>query len=455
MISHIFIVVIICSAYAVTAMVPADLETIRDNVKSGILNGSIPYIPDLFASDPRESFLKNVYENVITDKPIYVIFSRVNDVRIGNTIGQLIHHLACAHVAGLHAIVINHDWTHAYHDEVPVGQIFVDALCSVYVHPSPSTRAAAWEVVSRNCSSSTAPWYWEDHTAPWTIFVPQLRDVLQGAFEKEIFDSYIRSDSKYQRFKGRVPSHDDGTPHSQTLINLAARSIPPAPPIISVFPNDDQISLIPHVLVQVRCSDNFADSMGMLPFHAIFDRMHHYHHHVITNTNESLPQLRVYITTEAEVMLDNAPLRNICPPIVSLLQQEIAKRFPGWIVSVQRGRVFHTWYMMSQADVVICAASTFCLWPSLSNRLGTVYLPMTPLFGRNRRLDFGPTVTNVHFITDYQLYGIVAGKDSMGKVKSHLLAPRHSDKSGGQHGSPTTKKKKVHMSGPLGKILSG
>ena len=168
-----------------------DLQNIREDVKKGIVNGAV-YVYDLFASDPAEMFLRNTLYQLTSGVPVYIIFSRINDIRIGNTIGQLIQHLACAHMAGLHAIVINHDWVPTYGDEATTGHRFVESLCSVHVHPSPTSREAARAVVSRDCNSSAAPWYWEDPDALWTKFVPQLREVFKDAFSSEIFTDHIR-----------------------------------------------------------------------------------------------------------------------------------------------------------------------------------------------------------------------------------------------------------------------
>jgi hypothetical protein len=57
------------------------------------------------------------------------------------------------------------------------------------------------------------------------------------------------------------------------------------------------------------------------------------------------------------------------------------------------------------AKVVICGASTFCLWPALANSNGTVYLPRTQVIANGQAVSF-PGVSNVHFISDYDLFDI-------------------------------------------------
>jgi hypothetical protein len=406
-----------------------DLLILREKVKRAIMNGDVPYVHDIFSSNPRDDFLSEVYKNVTNAMPVYVVFTRVSDSRLGNVVGALINHLACAYLAGLHVIVINRDWDFQFHNE-DVGASFIDYLCSVHVHPNPSSLPHAREVVLRECDVNTQ-WYWEDPNAPWVKYIPQLRAVFESAFETELmFTKTIRSDSMYGSSDRQSQPN---TTIVRAMVNIAdptnADEINKIVPVIHVFAPEEEFPLIPDVLIQLRCSDNFPDIMGMLPFAAMFDRIRAYRERVATEFAVATPQLNIYITTEAHVLLENAPLREFCPRIVALLQQELLARFPGSVVAIQHGRVFHTWRMMNQAAVVICSASTFCLWPALSNlKASAVYLPMTNLFGHKRLTDFGPNVTNVHFITDYNLYGIKANKDDWRMIKAKLLSSKHTNK---------------------------
>jgi hypothetical protein len=84
---------------------------------------------------------------------------------------------------------------------------------------------------------------------------------------------------------------------------------------------------------------------------------------------------------------------------------------------VQRGFMFQSWYQFMKADMVICGASSFCLWPALANKLGTVYLPLSPVIANNTAVNFG--VSNVHFIENYGLHDISRG-GAVGAVVNQL-----------------------------------
>ena len=107
----------------------------------------------------------------------------------------------------------------------------------------------------------------------------------------------------------------------------------------------------------------------------------------------------------------------ICNRVISSLQLEISQRCNGAAVSIRRGSIIETWLQFFKAKVLICSASTFCLWPALANENGRSFLPVTKLFGQGHILDFD--VDNVRFIEDYVRY-IVPQKE----VPSMHLAER-------------------------------
>lgn len=63
--------------------------------------------------------------------------------------------------------------------------------------------------------------------------------------------------------------------------------------------------------------------------------------------------------------------------------------------------MFLDYARLSRSAITICSASTFCLWPALSNGAGQVYFPLTPLIGGADTNVTAPNLgSNIHWITE-------------------------------------------------------
>ena len=371
----------------------------------------------------QQKFLSKSYKYYTKKQPIYVIESSLSQMEFGNHFGRIVNDLACAYKARLHAIVIDTKYDILFRDEsTDAGTKFVNELCGVYLHSHPVKHLKnALPIVQTQCQCTQ--YCWEDNRAPWIDFILPLRAFFAKALPGNLFGQHLRS----------PPSMEDGEEGEEEgdMTSKAIRTNPSTH--ITHVVHNISLDLIPSVAIQVRCSDNFRHNMGLLPFPAIFDRIDR-HWPAIIRTKRSAPpphtnisasssrKVHIYIMTEHPKRLASAPLRGICPDVISSLQSALSKRYPGSIVAVQRGRMFQTWYQFLHADVVICSASTFCLWPALGNSRGTVYLPMTTLFANKTVVNLG--VDNVHFIEDYELFGVDANTMNASFVKKVLFSDK-------------------------------
>jgi hypothetical protein len=127
------------------------------------------------------------------------------------------------------------------------------------------------------------------------------------------------------------------------------------------------------VIVHYRCGDFVpSDEYGFLPFEAIIK--------LIPNNSTS-----IYILTDppnrAAILSPSSRFSGNCKGIVVELFKMITARFPSAVVFVKNGGdPIEDYIRIMKAEVVICSASTFCLWPGLANQ-GKVFFPLTGLIG--------------------------------------------------------------------------
>lgn len=373
------------------------------------------------AVSDREKFLAGSYSFYTKKNPVYVIVSSLSQMEFGNHFGHVINELACAFKSRLHAIVIDQKFDTLFHDENgDAGMKLVEELCKLRIHPNPAKKLRnAKAIVRKECNCDM--YCWEDNKAPWIDFVLPLRELMNRGLTSLSFKAHVQSSHSFG--EDQEVSMTDPIASAMTI---TTSSISNATSVISNI----ELNLVPSVAIQFRCSDNFKHNMGFLPFQAIMDRIDTHWNSISSKKREKLESLsdvvqdkvHIYILTEHPKRLINSPLSGICPAVISRLQHELSLRYRDSIVSVQRGMMFQTWYQFLHADLVICSASTFCLWPALSNMQGFVYLPMTTLFANKTAVDFG--VANIHFIEDYDLFGVDASTMN-GSYVANILSTRN------------------------------
>jgi hypothetical protein len=70
------------------------------------------------------------------------------------------------------------------------------------------------------------------------------------------------------------------------------------------------------------------------------------------------------------------------------------------LVLKRGGDLFLDYARIAYSNVVVCSASTFCLWPALANQHGQVHFPLSPLIAEQSAPRLA---TNFHWIRDQQL----------------------------------------------------
>ena len=79
--------------------------------------------------------------------------------------------------------------------------------------------------------------------------------------------------------------------------------------------------------------------------------------------------------------LDNSSFGSKCPKILSKLFEFLVRMFPKATVLLKfGGDPLLDMARLALANVTICSASTFCLWPAIANN-HKAYFPVTDLIG--------------------------------------------------------------------------
>ena len=88
-----------------------------------------------------------------------------------------------------------------------------------------------------------------------------------------------------------------------------------------------------------------------------------------------------------------------------LLIFHLCEQHPQATLVLKRGGdLFLDYARIAYSNVVVCSASTFCLWPGLANQHGQVHYPLTPLVAKADTIDQAPKLAdNFHWITEVKM----------------------------------------------------
>ena len=143
---------------------------------------------------------------------------------------------------------------------------------------------------------------------------------------------------------------------------------------------------IPDVAIQYRCSDNTIKGYGLLAWPAFL-------RHIPSNATF------IYIMTENPS--DRTPdhgVINSCNTIINELSEYLHYHFKRANVVVLRGAsALDDATRLAMAQITICSASTFCLWPAIASK-AEAFFPVTALIYSDRgRLNY---TSELHWLNE-------------------------------------------------------
>jgi len=281
----------------------------------------------------------------------------------GNVIGLLLTKIACSNLSGAHIIILITDID--VHHNSGENSLFWKYLPKVIVHPSPQVSLTSVADIYAGICNDYAKYPWDDDRGAWvniTDMILSFRQIMQLTIPKIMhrlgyFDSHRTT---------LLPRISNGK-HLSTFIDE---------PELSHILTEVERSLLPRypdVAVHYRCGDNiFFKNMGLLPFHAVL-------RYIPLNVSNIL------------IVTENNTGHLFCSRILSALAVDIRMKFPSSQVVVRKGgNPFEVYGILMNSKTIICSPSTFCVYGSLSNTIGTVYLPTRKFY--NTRINF----ENVH-----------------------------------------------------------
>jgi len=265
---------------------------------------------------------------------------------------------------------------------------FLKALPTVRMHPSPRKVDDAMLDIKAKCNC--LQYCWENKAAPWSRHLYLVSEVLEKAIDGYLahYDSargttinnttdlcsrcYLASSDEVSNGGNRslksltdseksLPAYGASNLHAR--LNQHFSFAHHAKHAISGLP------LVPEVAVQYRCGDNIGfgkTRYGLLPFKAISSR-------IPDSASE------IYVLADGATRSPHSLYSGRCSQILEALYKHLVARFPFALIVVKRGGdIFLDVARMVRAKILICSASTFCLWPALANQ-NIVHYPLTPL----------------------------------------------------------------------------
>lgn len=310
---------------------------------------------------------------------------------LGNKLGNYFTEVGCAETSGLHFVTVHKQWDllNAFHNIPPsVGNdsnsvpprnslstsnprlAFLNGLPDIIVHANPAPdENTALANVHRECKCTR--YCWQDRGAPWVKIIPSIRKYMRAAIS-----SYL-----------------------ETLPKDSTTSVSPDTDFSSSAPGT-RLPLIPDVAIQYRCGDNigFSYMYGILPFTAFLSR--------IPKEGTRF----IYVLSDHPTRASHSPYSSRCQTILERLFNYLKIHYPDATIVVKRGGdLFLDYARLAFANVTICSASSYCLWPSLANT-GTVHFPLSSLVAGADSMALAPNLSsnfhwiNVDIISDFRKF---------------------------------------------------
>lgn len=379
----------------------------------------------------------NKYSHIFGTSPIFYYTLCISTNEIGNHLGQYLNHVACAEVAGAHFLAVpkhfhtaGHD-VRVHHEQFTIGtskkylELFYDFLPHVIVHPHPQTAPVMRERIGSLCRCSSS--CWSDRSAPWLSALDSIQDILFTAIYHyldvtnawligTLLNKYdLRSDiASLPHLRDRILRPSTQPTQPDTPPSLAAPApdgrrlhIPGHHPKPRVHHETNyttplahstyHLPLLPNITLHYRCGDNIANGQGhgVIPFKT-FSKAR-----LLSRASLREDQVHfIYVLTEHPQRAKLGKCPDCCNNILTKLFEFLTQQFPQAFIVIKRGGdVFLDMARIAYSPVVFCSPSTFCLWPAIANKYGTVFMPFSPLLGGAANSTLAPKLgKNKHWI---------------------------------------------------------
>eukprot|EP01038_Epipyxis_sp_PR26KG_P008204 gene8204-11099_t len=391
-----------------------NIELFLLNVTKRINNMSVTCFGDDYAGT-RDDYLKGLYDSLLGEVPAMVYPFCARTFQLGNTLGYYLNDVACADLSGAHFIAVHKRFslidreslaTQGDEDQLS----FLNSLPDLIIHKNSKPPSEVRSIMKKECHC--LQYCWENNEAPWTKRIPLIRQHILPSINKYMIISNALK-------KGTILSNVTDSLYTNEEMVYMPPSLQASNNIHNVIINNDNnnsnnnkikiniiknktieeffLPFIPNVTIQYRCGDNIGfgkTRYGLIPFSA-------YNYNRIPLKTSQF----IYIIADSPTRQSYHAYSHRCEIILHRLQLHLIKLFPKSTIVIKRGGdPFLDYARLVYSNVTICSASTFCLWPALSNNDGQVYFPLTPLVARSysneTAMAFKP---NFHWINDVDM----------------------------------------------------
>ncbi len=317
-------------------------------------------------SGTKQAFITNKYTSFAGSHNVLVYPFCLVTHELGNKLGNFFSELGCAQAAGMHFMSVHHQWdiagsfhgnaTNATYSSDKHKLAFLNALPSIVVHKNPLDRFSVEKKLHHDCKCTR--YCWEHGNAAWVN-----RTQLIGHYIRKAVSAYLDS-----------------------VDTSLGTSIDPEVDISNAVPGQ-LLPIIPQVALQYRCGDNigFSYMYGILPFTA-FDNL------IPAGTKT------IYVLSDHPSRAVHSPYSGRCATILQTLFTYLSGKHPTATIVVKRGGdIFMDYVRLSRANVTICSASSFCLWPAIANTQAQVYFPLTMIAAGADSIQQAPKTFGPHF----------------------------------------------------------
>lgn len=259
------------------------------------------------------------------DRSIYACEYPIRDSQWGNLIGDYLEGVACADIAGLHFVNTAADNSS--------DSLFIKSFPKVIAHSHPNKDLIdAAVLIHKNCPKiGEYPYVYQ---GGWTQRLTKISDILLNAINT-VYPNRRQDKLDVSSFS------NFSFPHTGIA-------------------NAESVPFVPDAVILFRCYDILLDysHYGFINFN-IYQAL-------ISNNSRSIYVLSEPLNYMGDGHEDKFR-RDVCMAISANIMSHLRAHFPNAMIGMRRGHATDSIAMLSTARTVICAPSTFCLWPGIVN----------------------------------------------------------------------------------------
>lgn len=293
------------------------------------------------------AFLENTFKDYIGDEPIFIYELMMTESwgQLGNRLGHYFEALTLCKKAGLHFVGFVRT------DRDQQAKMLADMIPRIVKHPQPVANRK--EALIRIKTLSFQKWPWSSKDA---LLFDNTEDI-----SKIIKEFTIKLIQHYH------PNANNLVVHSASFDHLVHNDI-----------TVENLPLFPDAVILVRCSDLIragGNQYGILNFN-IYPMI--------------IPRdvKNIYILSEPLNYGTNEHAALLCERLVGNLVTFLAGHYQNTTIGIRRGHPHDGLIMLGLSKYVVCAPSTFCLWPGIGNTDNNVYYHRSNLIASGNQVLF-------------------------------------------------------------------